>query len=413
MRVALCASVFFAAFGTASVLAQESSAATAPAAKTAAPTGKASASQKHLLELANQAFLRMPLVPHIKNRGRGQMAVVEACFELAMPDLALQIGDTIPDWRRGLAHAQFAHHCAQAGRMDEVGQHLAIAESVAKAAAADPTEQAWRADRVFAMIARTHFLLGDAEKFAKFSKSIQSSDGAGIQMDAALAMPEAAFSAWLEQADKLFAGDNFDEILVTLQTCCKLYKRFFPDAEKRDQLEKRVTSGYTKLPRDARLKLLIEIAGYAADGGDGMRALELVRQIDVLIAGVKWHPEDEVFVHAQAAAVVHRAGDSARGRTLLEHAESLYGQRHASILDIYRASAMRAIAEAAAAMGNRDRALELYRGAVEAGLDNPNSRPRADDVSATCLSLAKHGLEPGSELLGKIEAIVKGLGDPW
>ena len=64
-------------------------------------------------------------------------------------------------------------------------------------------------------------------------------------------------------------------------------------------------------------------------------------------------------------------------------------------------------------MGNRDRALELYRGAVEAGLDNPNSRPRADDVSATCLSLAKHGLEPGSELLGKIEAIVKGLGDPW
>ena len=44
---------------------------------------------------------------------------------------------------------------------------------------------------------------------------------------------------------------------------------------------------------------------------------------------------------------------------------------------------------------------------------NPNSRPRADDVCATCISMAVHGIEPDAELRARLEQIVKELGAPW
>lgn len=386
----------------------------APApAVTVAPAPVVAAYRRELLELANAAFLGMPLVPHKKNRSRGQMSVVDACFELQLPDLAVQIADTIPDWRRGLGHAHFALYCAKNGRKDEVGKHLAIAEQVAKAAAADPNEQSWRPARILATVARTHLALGDGEAFARYSNTLEASDAAGIQEDSALAMPESSFDAWLEQADRELAGNAFDSVMATLQTCCKLYVRFFADEQKRDALQARVTTGYQKLPRDARLKLVLEIAAHAANHGDSPRALELIHQVEVLVAEVKWHPEDEVYVRGRIANVTFRAGDSASGRAHLESAIGLYDRSAKTIHDIYRGAALRTLAEAALASGDREQALLLYTRATKAGLDNPNSRPRADDVAATCISLAQHGLEPDAELARELRSIVDGLRDPW
>jgi hypothetical protein len=64
-------------------------------------------------------------------------------------------------------------------------------------------------------------------------------------------------------------------------------------------------------------------------------------------------------------------------------------------------------------MGNISRAIELYKRTIEAGIENPNSRPRAEDLSATCCSMALHNVKPDAELLSRISQIRDGLGDPW
>lgn len=64
-------------------------------------------------------------------------------------------------------------------------------------------------------------------------------------------------------------------------------------------------------------------------------------------------------------------------------------------------------------MGDTAAALAVYKRAVEEGVHNPNSRPRAEDLSATCCSMALHGVEPDGSLWARMEDIRGRLGDPW
>jgi hypothetical protein len=64
-------------------------------------------------------------------------------------------------------------------------------------------------------------------------------------------------------------------------------------------------------------------------------------------------------------------------------------------------------------MGNTAAALSVYAKVIEAGVENPNSRPRAEDLAATCCSMAVHAVEPDPRLWSRIRSIRDGLGDPW
>jgi hypothetical protein len=368
---------------------------------------------RELLQLADSAFVRMPLDPHIKNRGRGQMMVVDACIDQGMIDVALRVAATIPDWRKGLGYARCAMWLQQHNRADEVPAHLAAAEQVAAAVAADPSEQAWRSERILATVARVRFSRGELEAFAKASKDIGPVEGAGIQEDVALRMPEQAFDKWIEQADATIASAQFDAIHSTLQCCAKLYRRFFADEKKRATLEDRIVNGYARLPLHARAKLLVEIGGVAADMKDGVRTLAICGHIETTLAKATWRPEDRVPALADLAELLHRAGDATRGKQQLDDAAALYAEQQKSILDIYRAAPLRSLAEAAWAMGDTARAMEFWRRAAEAGVENPNSRPRADDLAATCVSIVQSGALPDAELGARLRAIEAALGAPW
>jgi hypothetical protein len=64
-------------------------------------------------------------------------------------------------------------------------------------------------------------------------------------------------------------------------------------------------------------------------------------------------------------------------------------------------------------MGDRAKALTIYKRGVDESLVNPNARPRVEDLVATCLSLAQNGVEPDAELNAQLEKVSKGLGAPW
>ena len=50
---------------------------------------------------------------------------------------------------------------------------------------------------------------------------------------------------------------------------------------------------------------------------------------------------------------------------------------------------------------------------IEAGVENVNSRPRAVDLTATCLSLIRTGVQPDPTLSTRLRQVCDGLGHPW
>jgi len=82
-------------------------------------------------------------------------------------------------------------------------------------------------------------------------------------------------------------------------------------------------------------------------------------------------------------------------------------------VNIYRAGALRPLAEAYQSMGDTAAALTVFKKAVEEGVENPNSRPRVEDLSATCRSMALSGVEPDADLWARLREVFTGLGQPW
>jgi hypothetical protein len=57
--------------------------------------------------------------------------------------------------------------------------------------------------------------------------------------------------------------------------------------------------------------------------------------------------------------------------------------------------------------------LALYKRVVEEGMENPNARPRLDDLAATVVSMVGVGLEPDAALAARIAEIGAKLDHPW
>ena len=70
-------------------------------------------------------------------------------------------------------------------------------------------------------------------------------------------------------------------------------------------------------------------------------------------------------------------------------------------------------AEAAGEIRDEASACSLYVRAVDEGMVNANSRPRADDLNERCRSVALQGIAPSDELLMKLQKMRNELGTPW
>jgi hypothetical protein len=157
----------------------------------------------------------------------------------------------------------------------------------------------------------------------------------------------------------------------------------------------------------------MQAAGAAQAHQDHDGAVALLDESRRLFDGARWLPEQQVPVLGRLGALRHRVGDSAAARRDVDAAWALFTAERERIIDIYRAGVLRPVAEAFAALGDRDAALMVYKRAVEEGVHNPNSRPRADDLAATCCSLALHAFEPDTVLRARLQQVCDGLGAPW
>ena len=410
IKILIASAVLLAAGGVYVVMAQRSE----PAGKSdSVPADKPLASyQVELLDLAFRAATAMPVDPHIKDRSRVQELVVSTCLELGQPNRALRYIEKIDNWRRGAGYANVALYCAQHGGIT-LQRYLDLASQIADEGTKDPDGQAWRRDRIRAIIAQTYAVLGRPDKAADFNAGVVDSESGKLEATRALLIEPAGVEAELKAVDALVKSGSLDQVRNALETCAHLFDRFYGDVEKRGQAEQRVRTAYQKLPLSIRVELLTELAGFALAHRDPAKALDLVDAAQLIVDGAQWSPEQRIPIIARFAGLRFEAGDRDRCRRDAADALASFEANREKIVDIYRAGALRPLAETYRVMGDAAAALKVYTRVVEEGIKNPNSRPRAEDFSATCCSMALHAFQPDPTLRAQLNRVCDGLGQPW
>jgi len=346
-----------------------------------------SSHQIELLEIAFQAASAMPINPHIKDRSRAQESIVKACFELKQPQRALGYIEQIDNWRRGAGYADLALYYAQHEAMKED-----LEPFLNKAAQVAEEAEDWRKDHIQVKVDQVNILLRHYQK-------------ARVRTD--------SFDKEMEALEKNMSSGQFDAVKNTLMAYSELFNRFYTDSHRRALIEKKLKAAWGSMPIFVRIDLLIQLTGFALAHSDQTKALKLVGEIESIIESVSLQPRFAIPIKTKLAELRFHAGDRQRARTEAQNALSLFDEEREKIANIYRAQMLRSLAEAYLTMGEAAMALDLYKRAIEAGIENPNSRPRAEDLAATCCAMALHSVEPDAELLSRIRKILDKLGDPW
>ncbi len=359
-----------------------------------------------LLDVAFETASAIRVNPFARDRARAQEAVAAACLRLDQPVKARGFAEEIDNWRRGAAWADLAFWCAQRGHPSEAQEYLTLAGQVV-----DETED-WRRDRIKVKIARTHALLGRSEEAERFESGVVEAETGKVAAIRASLSEDEAFDEQMSALDGLVAVGHLDVTKNALDGYAALFNRTYGSPERRTLVEEKIRGSWGNLPVFLRIELLLKLAGFALDHGDKSRALELVNDAQGLVDGAQWRVEDRIPRIAEVIKMRFRAGDAERARADAGTARSLFDAEVQTIVNIDRAGAIRPLAEAYAVMGDGAVALAVYRRVVEEGLANPNPRPRAEDLSATCCSMALHGIEPDAELWTRIGQISDGVAQP-
>ena len=365
--------------------------------------------RKQLLQMAFEAASMIPLYPHIKDRARLQEQIVGACLDLDQPVKALRYSKEIPNWRRGAAYADVAIYCAKHDGSGEGLQPILDRATVV----AQNAGQDWRVHHVKVKIAQVHALLGRDDKATEMGTDVVDSEQGKVETIQAMRDDAEAFNRHSELLDKLIESEVFDRKQNALTGYVRLFGRHYEHADRRAKAEKTVIDGMSNMPIFLRIEWLVEMASHAADHNDRQKAVDLLNQAQTLMDHAEWRLRFELPLRARLIKVQYRLGDEEGARNAATTALARFKADPAQITNIWRAESLRPFAEVYAAMGDREAAQDVYRLVLEQAVINPNSRPRAEDLAETCLSMARAGVKPDEALWAQIAKVKRNLSDPW
>lgn len=376
--------------------------------------------QRELLKLAFEAASKFPKFPHSKNRGRAQEVVLVGCFELGLPLLALRFAPDAEGYRRGMAYADFAYYSIQQGVTKDVRSYLELATKVADEEAAVPNMQQWRVDKIRLKVARALAALGELDEASKVADKIGASSRGAVDSNWAVTVSSRVAGMTLEQAQRdlrsitdTFSSQSLGEQYSSLMVLSGLHGRFFADEELRKELEERLLLRFFKLPANLRLDAIAPLVGHylAEEDVDGAR--DIIVKMSEIVSEARWRLEDKLPELARIAELHIDTGDTDRARQELEQALAMFHEGRDDIVGIYRCEALRPIAIGFHQLGDAEQADGLLALAIEEGMQNPNSRPRCDDLVETCVAMARRRVEPSAELMARLREICDGLNAPW
>lgn len=363
--------------------------------------------QLKLLNIAFESATAIPVEPHIKDRSRIQEKVVKATLELDQPITALNYIGKIDNWRRGVGYAELAFYSVTNNSRANVEEYLDLAKKISN------NVEDWRKDRVKVKIAGTYAMLGESNQVDKLEGNVVDSESGKVAGVKAMIASNENFNEQINTLDGLIATGNFDIIKNTLRSYSRLFNRFYEDKEKLSIIENRIITSWDKMPIFVRFDLVVDLAMFSIEHNDKVKSIELVNEAQHFIDGYQWPLDYQIKFGVKLAKLNFLIGDKKKARNHLDSFLDLFDLQGNKIVNIYRAEVLRPLAETYQTMGDTNKALSVYKIAVEEGFVNPNSRPRAEDLSATCLSMALNKVEPDKELWTRISEINNGLEKPW
>jgi tetratricopeptide (TPR) repeat protein len=412
----LCLAVFFGCLSIAlpmdSVRAQTPVPAQADAARDGMRDAPVAASKLTLLEAAAGAASAMPAVPHVKTRCQLQEEVAMALLAIDQPVRAAAIAQQIANWRRGVAFAAIARHCAQRGWLADAERWIGEAKSVLESADVRQ-EQDWRKDAIRSAMAAALQSIGKKDDAHSIAKRVVDPESGKLESLPLEPVAKADLDAHLRIVDEAIQASNMDVLVTTLGICAQVFDRDYAEVKVREACESRIHAAQKRIPIQIHIDLLVKLAASASAHKDAEKARELLRTAKEQMTAARWAPEDEVKVAARLAAAIAISGDRDGATQQVRAAFAVYETSRKQIADIWRAGCLRPVAEAWLRIGDVEKASLFYAKALEEGISNPNSRPRAQDLVATCLSMVANDFVPDAAMLQRIQAIAKGLGDPW
>lgn len=367
-----------------------------------------------LLDLAHRAASSPPVEPHIKNRSRFQAHVIETALEVDDPERALRYAEDVVNWRQGVALADAALYRARHGASrSQIQPLLDRAASIADEAAKDRTAQAWRIDRIRAAIAAGLLWFGAESDAGPFMEGLTASEFTKIDTTLAKLVKKDGVQARVENIVHASKGASLDRVKGLLAALVELDRRFGSDPEILAKLDEAARIVWTQTPRTVRVDHLLEGAQAALDRDDRERALALVAEADEIVGSTPWAPEDAVPLHARLARVRYLAGDEDAALKELRESVDLFEKSQKVIVDIFRTEALLPVALAYHAIGDREQATKLLDRTVTEATRNPNSRPRAEDLSEVCCALVREGIQPDAAVRDRLSKAVEELSAPW
>ena len=371
------------------------------------PSAEFMRSRTSLLTTAFAVASQMPMNPHERDRARVQESVVQACLELGLLDQAAQFADQMQGWRQGMVLALLGQRYAGLGQIDKAREYAARALLV------DVGESTWGKDFVATEVARIYVKLGDEGKaYATVSPALQAERGR-IEAERTAKLPESQLDAQADQFDKAIATMNFDLVRGAIDGYLAWLDRVVDDAPRRERALKALSAAIPGLPWDLQVRCNVQLADVLfAHGYKELASLQLDRAGELFRATV-FLPEDTAPLGVVVVKARIRMGDADAARAELRRLRAEFEPRAETIENFLRAASWRSLAEGYQLLGDTNDVGRCYTAALDAGAINPNARPRAEDLSATCVSMAVSGFMPPTELLLRIEHIRAGLADPW
>jgi hypothetical protein len=363
--------------------------------------------QSELLQTAFEVASLIPIQPHIESRSRAQKKVFDACLELKQESLAAEFAGQIKDWRRGLAHADLAFYFASSGNVQAAREQVTVAEQILAAV------QDWPRDRIKARLAQVEVLLGRSEEEERQLSGVDETEAAKVAVTRADISDETQYDQQIEALRKLLGSAHFDLRKQGLFVGIELYKNFYHQVEWRNEIETEIRAAMATFYPVFRVELLLALSEAATAHNDPAQGRALLNEAIVQMDDVPFQAQYGIPLLARVAQAAYLAGDVDLAQDMMLAGEEMYETRQLEIVDIYRAGALLPLAGVYQLLGNATAALSVYGRAIDASVINPNSRPRAEDLTLICLSMAVQGVEPDAELKGRVHEIKLSLGDPW
>ena len=371
---------------------------------------------RDLLEQAFDVAGRIPSDPHIKDRSRLQGELVEGFVTLGFAEEARARVPEIDNWRRSEAYARLAvEAAADPEDKDEARALIELAERNRPDGL-----KAWRNNRIDLQIARSLVRLGNDQSAAALDEGFEPADQGRVSATRVERMNRAEVDQLLDQMDEAVRAKSMDLTRNVLEIEAAIYRRFFEDDALRKRLEDRVVQAgeVSMLPHQMRIEALFVLSDECLRRGDQRGALRIIDRAraafdDVQANRVPWSPEYAVPLLGEFARRHAEAGDLDAANEEIAEAWALYEGEFRKIADVFRADALRPVAEAVHATGDRTATITAYRRVLDVGSTNPNARPRAEDLTRTLHSMARAGFQPDDSIERRIDEIESGLGTPW